>query len=84
MDLPDCGFAVYWALVISGYRVWIYQRVNLCILDIVHISEQTASPCRHSEHLYVDILCYWMLNGLHDTDISVSVDAKQITGQTAA
>ena len=29
MDLPQNGFAVLWILFISGYNLWIHQRVDL-------------------------------------------------------
>ena len=66
-----------------------------CILDIVHILEQTVQLCKLSEYLYrdifcdwiskesqdKDILCYWTLNRSQDTDICLLVDIGQITGQ---
>ena len=73
-------------------REWIY-----CILDIVHILEQTVQLCKFSEYLYTDILfdwtskgsqdknilCYGTLNRSQDTDICVLVDTGQITRQIA-
>ena len=29
MNLPESGFAIFWMLFISGYSVWIDQRVDL-------------------------------------------------------
>ena len=46
-------------------REWIY-----CILDIVHISEQTVQLCKLSEYLYADILCDWISKGSRDKDIT--------------
>ena len=71
-------------------KEWIY-----CILDIVHILEETVQLCKLSEYLYTDILCDWIskgsqdkdiscygtLNRSHYTDICVLVDIGRITGQ---
>ena len=71
-------------------REWIY-----CILDIIHILEQTVQLCKLSEYLYTDILCdstskgsqdkdsscYGTLNRSQDTDICVLVDTGKITRQ---
>ena len=45
-------------------REWIY-----CILDIVHILEQTVQLCKLSEYLKTDILCDWISKGSQDKDI---------------
>ena len=78
-------------LVCDSTREWIY-----CILDIVHILEQTVQLCKLSEYLYTDILCDLISKGSQDKDISccgtlnrsqdtdiclVLVDIGWITGQ---
>ena len=73
----------------SYNREWIY-----CILDIVHILEQTVKLGNLSEYLYTDILCDWISKGSQDkdilcygtlnrSDICVLMDIGQITGQFA-
>ena len=49
----------------NSTREWIY-----CILDIVHILEETVQLCKLSEYLYTDILCDWISKGSQDKDIS--------------
>ena len=46
-------------------REWIY-----CILNIVHLLEQTVQLWKLSEYLYTDILCDWISKGSQDKDIS--------------
>ena len=50
--------------VCGSIREWIY-----CILDIVHILEQTVQLCKLSEYLYTDILHDWTSKGSQDKDI---------------
>ena len=57
IDIPESGFAVLRSLlhlnnVCVSTREWLY-----CILDIVHILEQTAWLCKLHEYLYTDICC---------------------------
>ena len=36
MDLPESGFAVFWILLMSGYNLWIYVRVDLLYIGYLH------------------------------------------------
>ena len=70
MDLPESGFAVLWILFVSGYILWIYQRVGL--LYFGHYPYLGQHICANSLSICTQTFCVngqWTLKGSEDKDI---------------